>query len=382
MFDVGRVYQAGESRTARRWFTNPIRRFFWWAARPYFVHIVLNAGELSASLSAIDARLTVLEREQRRKSTVLRTDQTAIAHRLLGLEAAREKEKSQLAAQLVMAERSEQAIAEISSRVDDLVTVRSEIHVLRARIESIGDSQKQLVASELQRQGSGTQEADQLTSYSQSGEDRICAYILRSIGVPWSAVRYVDVGAALPDGDNNTYFFYRQGASGLLVEADPKYGPLYSKIRPRDAVELVAVVPSGFGAETATLLRPTDAGWTTIDREHLQMAYRRGKAETGHSEIPVPARSLPSILDEHFSGEPIHVLSIDVEGLDGALLADLELRRHRPMIIVVENVFQEDRNEFHPVASGLLSEAGYRLYASTHLNSIFIDGELMDRLNF
>ena len=64
-------------------------------------------------------------------------------------------------------------------------------------------------------------------SYAQTGEDVIVAEILlaslRLQGRAPSTINYVEIGANHPISTSNTYLLYsRFGASGLLVEADPR----------------------------------------------------------------------------------------------------------------------------------------------------------------
>ena len=54
-------------------------------------------------------------------------------------------------------------------------------------------------------------------SYSQAGEDVILMYIFVMLGVPLSQCNYLDLGANHPCDMSNTWFFYQQGATGILV---------------------------------------------------------------------------------------------------------------------------------------------------------------------
>ena len=55
-------------------------------------------------------------------------------------------------------------------------------------------------------------------SYSQAGEDAILMYIFVMLGVPLSQCNYLDLGANHPCDMSNTWFFYQQGATGILVD--------------------------------------------------------------------------------------------------------------------------------------------------------------------
>ena len=71
-------------------------------------------------------------------------------------------------------------------------------------------------------------------SYSQAGEDAILMYIFVMLGVPLSQCNYLDLGANHPCDMSNTWFFYQQGATGILVDANPKLAEELRRARPKD----------------------------------------------------------------------------------------------------------------------------------------------------
>lgn len=73
-------------------------------------------------------------------------------------------------------------------------------------------------------------------TYSQSGEDSIIMYIMAMKGIPLSECSYLDLGANHPKVMSNTYFFYEQGARGVLVEANPKLADELGNERSGDIV--------------------------------------------------------------------------------------------------------------------------------------------------
>ena len=79
--------------------------------------------------------------------------------------------------------------------------------------------------------------------WSQSGEDIVLAELL-----PDRRGLYVDVGAAHPRLGSNTYFLYRRGWDGLLVEPNPRIAADLRKARPRDRV-----IQAAAGATSGTV---------------------------------------------------------------------------------------------------------------------------------
>ena len=59
-------------------------------------------------------------------------------------------------------------------------------------------------------------EAEGEFSFAQSGEDLIANFIFKYLDIP--KITYLDVGAWDPVEVNNTYYFYRRGFRGVLVE--------------------------------------------------------------------------------------------------------------------------------------------------------------------
>jgi hypothetical protein len=86
-------------------------------------------------------------------------------------------------------------------------------------------------------------------TYSQCGEDRS---ILDFFGPALASVLreaiYFEVGANQPSQLSNSYLFYRNGGSGILVEPDERCSRLLRRYRPRDIViNALAGADSGAG---------------------------------------------------------------------------------------------------------------------------------------
>ena len=154
--------QSGVSRTRWRFLTNPVRRLIFFLARPYFAALLREIHRTSASSGA-------------RAEAPRGVDQKLI----------------------------DTLVAQQHALSDRLATVEAQ-RVTRAREEDERAREREQAAQERARELSRLEGP---ASYSQAGEDRICAYILGRIGVAPGAVRYLDVGAALPVGDNNTFLF-------------------------------------------------------------------------------------------------------------------------------------------------------------------------------
>ncbi|HEX9240964.1 MAG TPA: FkbM family methyltransferase, partial [Anaeromyxobacter sp.] len=183
------------------------------------------------------------------------------------------------------------------------------------------------------------------------------------------------LGAAFPIADNNTYLFYRAGGSGVLVEADPGYVSLYQQHRPRDVVVSAAVVTSGMQAgDRITFYKSLDPGRSTVLAEQARVATQLGKGEV--STFTVPTRTLRSILAEHFADQAPDLVSIDVEGMDHALLQEFDFEGCRPKVIIVEN------DGGRPVHDELVLSKGYRRFGFTFVNSIYAESAFVEAAAF
>jgi hypothetical protein len=207
------------------------------------------------------------------------------------------------------------------------------------------------------------------SSYSQAGEDRIVYWFFQMLGGTEN-LRYADLGAAFPAGHNNTYLFYTLGGEGVLVEADPSYLPLYSEVRPRDCAKQIAIVPkrlrdSGF----ITFYLMHSPGWNTISASHVKVAVQLDKGPVLR-HVTVPCLTINELLEECFPDGRLDILSIDLEGIDTEILAELDLGRFRPKVIIVEH---PNDSAFKGLADEALAAAGYERFAWTFVNHIFVD---------
>lgn len=320
--DIEALRARGVSPTMRGKITNPVRRLLWPFIAPYFAALL---ERMAANPHQVDARPqdhfgNGNARELNLYLDALRKDLGAIAHRLASIE---------------------------------------------------NGTPAPIAPSALPMQPPPGDPARR--SYAQCGEDLIVEYVLRRAGAPL-AIRYLDIGAAFPAGDNNTFLFYEQGGTGVLVEADPDYVPAYRVVRPRDAVESAAVVPSAQkpAAGTIDLLLAENRGWTSVLPDRMAEAERRGKGGL-RERITVPAVTIGEILERHFAGQDLHLLSLDVEGLDDAVLRDIDFSRHRPWIIVMETMGDTGPDAF-------LLDQGYAHYADTYVNRIFVQRDILERV--
>lgn len=162
---------------------------------------------------------------------------------------------------------------------------------------------------------------------------------------------FLEAGANDGITQSNTLYFERYfGWTGILVEPSPRLARLCRTQRPHCNIEAVALAAT-MGAAP---LKMVDAGLMSTTRgafSHNQDGYseqthlRRaagfmGKAVADFEEFEVPTKTLSQILDEHHAPE-VDLLSLDVEGYEYEALTGLDLARHRPRHILVEERYGE-----------------------------------------
>lgn len=167
--------------------------------------------------------------------------------------------------------------------------------------------------------------------YSQAGEDMLLSLYYE--GKKHKGF-YVDVGAHHPYRFSNTAYFYKRGWRGINIEPTPSLFKAFPRRRRRD-INLNVGIGNG---EKLTFYVFNEGALNTFDPE---IARSRDGSYDGKyriiDRIEVQTRTLADILDKHLpAGTPIDLLTIDVEGMDFAVLKSNDWTRYLPQFILVE----------------------------------------------
>lgn len=191
-------------------------------------------------------------------------------------------------------------------------------------------------------------------SNSQHGEDKWLSenYNLFKKGF------FVDVGAGDPILLSNTYYFERNGWSGICIEADK--GKIWNLIKNRDAIIEEAAVSDKPGI---------------VNFEYNETPVLSGITDNG-SHFPtksIKAYTLNTILEKH-KIKKIDLLSIDVEGFELNVLKGLNFDKYKPQIIISEYI---TRNQYSDKDTGIeiinfFKTLPYKLIYKNDLNLIFM----------
>jgi FkbM family methyltransferase len=200
-------------------------------------------------------------------------------------------------------------------------------------------------------------------SYSQEGEDMILCRIFTGQERGF----YVDVGAHHPQRFSNTYFFYKRGWSGISIEPNPRSVRRFQSIRSRDIN-----IQLGVG-ERSTSLRYhvfDESALNTFDEELVKQRLASTRANLLNT-MEVRVEPLAKILEQYLpAGQTIDFLTIDVEGLDFAVLRSNDWVRFRPRFVLVEVLGRSLEQVRGSDIFLYMKEQGYELFAKT-FNTVF-----------
>jgi FkbM family methyltransferase len=213
----------------------------------------------------------------------------------------------------------------------------------------------------------------QLISYAQNFEDVMLWRALKNVKNGF----YVDVGAAWPDTDSVTKLFYDKGWFGINIEPNPEFYVRLCEQRPKDINLRIAVCERN-GEGNLNLF--SDTGLSTLETE---VAKEHIKNKFNCVSINVTTATLSSLFQKYLSKkQEIHFLKIDVEGLEGAVLASNNWLLYRPWIVVVESTLPSSQVESHHIWEPQLLAASYTFAYKDGLNRFYIENQHLDLLVF
>ena len=165
-------------------------------------------------------------------------------------------------------------------------------------------------------------------TYSQFGEDLILLNVFAKLGIKKG--RYFDVGAHHPYNISNTALLYERGWRGVCIDANENLIAAFEKARPEDRIMCVGINPNT-AFVTPFYMIDDYSGRNSFDKETVNKFVKE------HPEFSVSRISLMSVVQIDLIFKESYVpdlLSIDIEGLDYAVLESMEAR---PWVICVEN---------------------------------------------
>ena len=220
------------------------------------------------------------------------------------------------------------------------------------------------------RASSGWTSPEGRTSYSQQGEDIILHDLLR-VTMKIDKPVYLDIGAADPVAVNNTYLLYQTGGHGVLVEPNPYYVERLQQRRPKDTV-----VAAGVGVDDAQeadyYVMREHPMLNTFSRDDVAFRQRAHTESVVEKTLKMRLIQINHLIETYLGGKAPDLLSIDIEGLDFAVLRTLDFDNYRPAAICAEAVLMV-RPGVNSETVNLLTSKGYVVHGATQYNTIFAD---------
>ncbi len=213
-------------------------------------------------------------------------------------------------------------------------------------------------------------------SYSQVGEDKIVEFLLSYEKESIEKFTYLDIGCNHYKDLNNTYKFYEMGMHGVLIDANPDYIELAKKNRSRDICVNAGI--GKCGGEKLKFYVLNGLGLSSFNIEVINEAMKESPWLKIEKEINVPVFTINDIIEKYFDRTP-EIISVDIEGDELNVLQAMDLKKYCPKIFIVETItykanisLNNKRNEIVE----FMEESGYREYAFTGVNSIFVNKDL------
>ena len=205
------------------------------------------------------------------------------------------------------------------------------------------------------------------TSYSQNLEDVVLSRLVELI----DKGTYIDIGAGHPVLENATYTLYLAGWTGINVEPMAREAQLLTEQRPRDTTLQLAV---GGEAGHITLFEAPleNRGATTWDSE---LVARYEAAGQRFLPFEVELVTLDSILSRFEPGQ-VHVLKVDVEGMEDVVIANANLAKHQPWVLVIESTVPNSVEHSHHTWEHVVLDAGYSMTLFDGLNRFYVRNDL------
>ncbi len=200
-------------------------------------------------------------------------------------------------------------------------------------------------------------------SFALFGEDAVVKGIADRYNI--AIKHYMDIGANHPFYGNATALFYMEGASGVLVEPNPKYAEVLKLHRPFDTIYNVGIA----GKENNGLEQPYYMVEGLDTRNTFSKTVAQKYIDDGFkvTTMQMQLMSLDALIELY--GKKVNYISIDVEGLEWEILKDFNFEKYDIEIFNIEKGNQNVKE--------LLLKKGYRLVAETLSDWIFVKADLI-----
>lgn len=217
-------------------------------------------------------------------------------------------------------------------------------------------------------------EYEKFESYSSYGEDSLFNGVLKRLS--WIMQKnlfdqntYIDIGSFHPVKESNTYFLYKNGWAGTLIDPNSYFNVLVHELRPHDILYNCAVDVES-GTKEFYMFGDMDSS-NTLSPEFAER--KKNSQHTGISwTAQVPTKTINEIIKIHldyFQRTPFF-MNIDIEGKDLEVIKTYSHDVRIPFIMV-----EDDSMNFFNASEirTVMKEKGYEPIASTFLTTLYVD---------
>jgi hypothetical protein len=204
-------------------------------------------------------------------------------------------------------------------------------------------------------------------TYGQCNEDLIIEALLRAnlhrAGRPMDSIKYIEIGANHPFQTSSTYLLNKlHGASGVLVDAIPALAATLQKARPTDVVVNCAITDTYVDSIQLHIHEKNEL--SSVSTDHISNFTSYGGTDKIVETIDCKNMHINDFMKQYY-GAYCDYLSVDVEGLDAAILSAMDTV-FQPTIIQCEHESKTD------AFVQILRPRGYSFIAQTDVNAIFM----------
>src|SRR5262249_52285926 len=183
---------------------------------------------------------------------------------------------------------------------------------------------------------------------------------------------FVDVGAASPNYLSISALYRSLGWTVIAVEPNPVFCEMHRNLgyevvqcacgdHDEDGVDFCVVDSHDAQYENGQV------SYESFSSLAIKDAYKSLNADLDFKKIKVNLRRLDTILARCASPiDQIDILSVDVEGWELEVIAGLDLEKYKPRVMVIENLFDDDKYRLH------LGSKGYLLWKSLPPNDVYV----------